>query len=101
MGGMSVHKNQLSHVIIEYVPISFNPNGMGGLTIVEAASGLGHTTIKEARFIKPVHLCAPGQRTGHVILGLLTWEAANHAIEHGLFIEGKKVLARKLLQEPR
>ena len=30
MGGMSIHKSQLSHVIVEYVPISFDPNGMGG-----------------------------------------------------------------------
>jgi hypothetical protein len=92
MGGTSIHKDQLSHVIIEYVPVSFDLNGMGGLSIVEAVSGLGCTTIKEVRFIKPVHLHTPGQRMGHAILRLLTWEAANHAIEHGLFIEGKKVL---------
>jgi hypothetical protein len=70
MGGMSIHKNQLSHVIVKYVPISFDPNGMGGLRIVEAVSGLGCMTIKEGRFIKPVHLCAPGQRMGHAIVNL-------------------------------
>jgi len=33
--------------------------------------------------------------------GFSTREAANHALVHGLYVEGKRVLARKLLLDPR
>ncbi|KAF8804013.1 hypothetical protein BYT27DRAFT_7073598, partial [Phlegmacium glaucopus] len=42
----------------------------------------------------------PGQRTALAIFGFSTREGANQAIGQGLFVEGKKVWARKQLQEP-
>jgi hypothetical protein len=37
----------------------------------------------------------------HIIMGYFMREAANHTIEHGLFIEGKKCEVRKKLLEPK
>ncbi|KII88883.1 hypothetical protein PLICRDRAFT_82729, partial [Plicaturopsis crispa FD-325 SS-3] len=43
----------------------------------------------------------PSQRTAHLIVTFANPEAANHAMWAGLFIERKKVHARKLQQEPK
>ncbi|KDR73225.1 hypothetical protein GALMADRAFT_50088, partial [Galerina marginata CBS 339.88] len=43
----------------------------------------------------------PGQKTAHAIVSFRKANGANHAIEHGLFIEGKRVWARKHTQDPQ
>ncbi|KAI0742791.1 hypothetical protein C8Q80DRAFT_1108466, partial [Daedaleopsis nitida] len=52
-------------------------------------------------WIKPKEQCHGEQRVAHLIVTLCTPEAANQAIQEGLNIEGKSVLTRKLLWEPR
>lgn len=44
---------------------------------------------------------SPGQKSALAIFGFYTREGANQAIGNGMFVEGKKVWARKQLQEPR
>jgi hypothetical protein len=101
LGGTSVYKNRLLNTVVEYVPTSFDPMSLGALEGVEKANGLSTGAIVSARFIKPTHLRSAGQRTAHLIMGFQSRESANTAIENGIFVEGKKVYARKLLQEPK
>lgn len=101
LGGTSIYRNRLMNTVVEYVPTSFDPTSLGALEELEGANGLPTGTIVSARFIKPPHLRSIGQRTAHLIMGFQSRESANNAIENGIFIEGKKVYARKLLQEPK
>ena len=74
---------------------------MWALELIEQTSRLQMAAIHEVQWIKPVHLRTPGQRTALAIFGFSTREGANHAIGFGLFVEGKKVWARKQLQESK
>ena len=47
------------------------------------------------------HLHATSQRTAILVFRIDSREVANQVIEHGLFIEGKKVWGRKQVQEPK
>jgi hypothetical protein len=101
MGGTSTIKSRQWNTIVEFVPITFNPNNLDGLREVEKVSGLPRGTIASAKYFKPEHKRKPQQQSAHAMLSFTTREAANHAIEHGLFIESKRVSAHKLLREPR
>ncbi|KDR70529.1 hypothetical protein GALMADRAFT_49836, partial [Galerina marginata CBS 339.88] len=43
----------------------------------------------------------PGQMSAHAFVDFNSPGAADHAIQHGLYIEGKRVFARKFVQDPR
>ena len=101
IGSTASYKVQTYEVVMDWVLVTFEPQLIGSLETVERASGLVAAVIVEARWIKPTHLRVPGQRTALAIFGFATCEATNHAIEFGLFIEGKKVWAQKQLQQPR
>lgn len=101
LGGTSIYKNRLMNTVVEYIPTSFDPTSLGALEALEESNGLLSGAIASARFIKPPHLRSAGQRTAHLIMGFQSRESANEAIQNGIFIEGKKVYARKLLQEPK
>lgn len=101
MGSTADYKAQTYEVVVDWVPTMFDMNQTGVLEAVEQASGLHTASIREARWIKPAHLRNPGQKTALAIFGFSTREGANQAIGYGLYVEGKKVWARKQLQEPR
>jgi hypothetical protein len=101
MGSTADYRAQTYEVVVDWVPTMLDMGQMGALESIEQASGLQMAAIREARWIKPIHLRTPGQRTALAIFGFSTREGANHAIGFGLFVEGKKVWARKQLQEPR
>ncbi|KAG2121947.1 hypothetical protein DEU56DRAFT_719367, partial [Suillus clintonianus] len=93
-------KDRAYHLIVENVPISFNPLSPTALADTENKGGLKHNSIVKARFIKPPARRNPNQRTAHIALSLNSKTDANQAIRFGLSIEGKKVYARRLLAEP-
>jgi hypothetical protein len=99
MGGTSIFKPRSFSVVVEFVPVSFNPDLGNALGEIEEHSGIEKGGLTQARFIKPVARRQPGQRCVHAIFGFSSAEAVNHAIQHSLFVEGKQVSARKLLAE--
>ena len=80
---------------------SFEVEHHEGWRAVEQVSGLRNESIKDIAWIKPIHLCAAGQRTAIAIFKLASQEDANKVIRDGLYVEGKKVWGRKQVQEPR
>jgi len=100
-GGASLAKPMLLHALMEFVPLTFDPNLLSAVEEVERLSGLPLRSLLFAKFIKPKDRRHSGQSLGHAIFRFRTREAANHALVHGLFVEGKRVLARKLLPDPR
>jgi hypothetical protein len=90
----------LCMVIAEYVPVTFDPDWTAGVEKVKKDSGLEQGAIREVRYIKKAHRRADGQKTAHIIMGLLTPEQANKAIRYGVIIEGKKVAVRRYRMDP-
>jgi hypothetical protein len=101
LGGTSVFKPRQLQTVVEFVPVAFDPETAGALRGVEAASGLALGSISSARYFKPAHRRTPRQTTAHMMMGFASHDAANHAIEHGIFVKAKHIFVRKLLQEPK
>ena len=100
-GGASLAKPMLIHTLVEFVPLTFDPNLLLAVEGVERNSGLPPKSLLFVKFIKQKERRHSGQTLGHAIFGFSTREAANQAMVHGLYVEGKRVLARKLLPDPR
>jgi hypothetical protein len=100
-GGSSSLHVRAYQLVVEHVPIAFNVTSMDALHRVEEASELPARAVYEARWIKPVHLRSAGQRVAFLIMGFSSREAANHAMNYGIVIEGKHCRTRKLLPEPK
>ena len=76
-GGMSVLKERVVAIIIEFVPISYNPDVLAEIQKVEHNSRLEVGAIVLTRWIKPVQRWADGQQTSHLIARLKTPEEVN------------------------
>lgn len=100
MGGEYAFKVRTMTTVAEFVPVSFDPDTIGALRLVEDVNALPQNSLVSARWIKPPQFRREGQNVAHMILGFATREAANAAIERRIAIEGKSVVVRKLLQDP-
>ncbi|KAJ6570944.1 hypothetical protein DFH09DRAFT_916808, partial [Mycena vulgaris] len=65
-------------VVVEFVPVTFNPDLGRAFETIEDANGLRRGVLLQARFIKPPARRHPGQRSAHAIFGFASAEAANH-----------------------
>jgi len=93
-------KDRSFHILVENVPIAYDPNSASINGEIEKKGGLKHNSITKAKWIKPIARRIPNQRTAHAIITLNSKEDANQILRFGLSIEGKKVYGRKLLPEP-
>ncbi|KAG2343433.1 hypothetical protein BDR05DRAFT_841070, partial [Suillus weaverae] len=93
-------KDHTFHLLLENVPISFDPNSQIALAEMEHKGGLRRDDVAKAHYIKPIARCNPNQRTAHVALTLKSKNATNQIIKFRTSVEGKKVYSRKLLPEP-
>jgi len=101
MGGTSVVKERTATVVVEYVPVTFEPEVEGALREVEQVSGLKEGSIVRATYIKPKHRRAPGQKVAFAIFTFHYLDDANHVLCHGMLIENKQVWGHKKYPEPR
>ncbi|KAJ6578608.1 hypothetical protein B0H10DRAFT_1664575, partial [Mycena sp. CBHHK59/15] len=65
MGGTSIFKQRSFSVVVEFVPVMFDPSLDGALRVLEGDNGLGRDAIMQARFIKQAARRRTGQRTAH------------------------------------
>ncbi|KAG1826722.1 uncharacterized protein BJ212DRAFT_1258211 [Suillus subaureus] len=93
-------KDHTYHLIIENVPVSFNPTSPVATSEIERKGGLQPKSVIKARYIKPIARRNLNQRTTHITLSLNSKTSANQILQHGITIEGKKVYGRKLLPKP-
>ncbi|KAJ7681265.1 hypothetical protein B0H17DRAFT_943203, partial [Mycena rosella] len=100
MGGTSVYKPRLFSVVVEFVPVTFDPCLDHAFATIEDANGIPRGELAQAHFIKPVARRHPAQMSAHAIFGFASVVSANHAIRHRLFVDGRHVMAQKLLSEP-
>ena len=99
--GTSNIQNKLHYIIAEFVPTTFDAGSSYAHTKVEEDSGISGNIIAFSKYIKPPHLHNENQKVAHIIIGFNDRNAANNAIQAGLFIEGKYIDVRKKLTELR
>ncbi|KAJ7110865.1 hypothetical protein C8R44DRAFT_559745, partial [Mycena epipterygia] len=80
MGGTSVFWPRSFSVVVEFVPISFDPTLSRALETMEDANGIRRGELTQAWYIKPLERRHKGQRSAHTIFGFASRESANHAI---------------------
>ncbi|KAJ6627683.1 hypothetical protein B0H10DRAFT_1779253, partial [Mycena sp. CBHHK59/15] len=80
MGGTSIYRPRSYSVVVEFVPVTFDPELGKVFETIENANGLERGVLMQARFIKPVSRRSPGQRSAHAIFGFENAAAVNHAI---------------------
>ncbi|KAF8511470.1 hypothetical protein JB92DRAFT_3118072 [Gautieria morchelliformis] len=88
-------------IIVEFVPVRFEPSAQSNLDDVENLNALEKGNILAARWIKPTERRSDRQTTAHLILQLRNRTAANTLIRLGVLIAGTRTMARKLTQEAK
>jgi hypothetical protein len=100
-GGQAQIKDRGYNIILEYVPITFQPMSGTAQRVVERENGIEEGEIVSARYLKEEWRRAPGQRTAFVSITLKTAQTANKILREGLIVEGRQVRGRKNIQEAR
>ena len=88
------------HVILRWVPITFDPISRPHHREIEEMNGLPDQSIQKARWIKPVNRRRSGQTKAHATLTFNSADVANCAIKSGLDICGIRVRTERTKQEP-
>ncbi|KAJ6470019.1 hypothetical protein C8R45DRAFT_875311, partial [Mycena sanguinolenta] len=101
LGGSCVYRPRSTMLIAEMVSVELRVEQPGTWRIVEAESGLEVGAIVSARWVKALARRAPNQKVAHLRVEFATPEAANHAIDYGLYWQGKNYRVRKSDEEPR
>jgi len=98
---LSTLKDYEYRVLAEFVPITFLPDSRAMLEDVERDSGAQIGGLVRAEWAKSPEKRHALQRLAHLKLYFNSAETANYAIRNGLYVAGKKVSIRKMLQEPQ
>src|SRR3954470_3524405 len=87
------------NVILEYVPVWYDPSDRQAQHAVEELNSLPNWEILAACWLKNVEKCHPGQQTTFVLMTIQTAQHANSIIHGGIIVEGKCVFGHKSFQE--
>ncbi|KAJ7608197.1 hypothetical protein FB45DRAFT_737562, partial [Roridomyces roridus] len=101
LGGSYSYRPRRQELLVERVDIGTKADDSGTWRLVEKDSGLEDGSIIGARWVKPPHQRSPTQSVAHLRVEFAQDEAANHAIDNGLFFNGRHHRARKTEDEPR
>jgi hypothetical protein len=100
-GGLYEVRERGYNLVVEYVPVRFDPTQRHALHEIETVNGYAQGEILSARYLKNPTRRNPGQATAFIGLTVKLPQTANKIIRQGLIIEGKLVQGREDIQEPR
>ncbi|KAJ7123910.1 hypothetical protein C8R46DRAFT_928082, partial [Mycena filopes] len=100
MGGTSVFKDRFYNVVVQYVPLSFDPSRDGALRSLEGDNNLPHGALARMRYYKQAERRSPGQRVAHAAVGFKDAASANRFLREGMWVDGRTVYGYKQLAEP-
>ncbi|KAJ7082807.1 hypothetical protein C8R43DRAFT_909612, partial [Mycena crocata] len=101
LGGSCVYKPRRTELVGEMVSVEARIDDAGMWRVVESDSGLAEGAIIGARWLKPIHRRTKDQKVAHVRVVFDGPDAANHAIDNGLFIGGIGIKVRRSSEEAR
>ena len=94
-------RDRATAVMVEFVPITHNPDALTENRRIECDSGLEEGELVYTRWIKLTQRHATGQKSVHLIARFKMNSIANSAIKEGVVIAGNRVWARRMQKEPR
>ncbi|KAJ6468903.1 hypothetical protein C8R45DRAFT_837733 [Mycena sanguinolenta] len=100
LGGSVAYRLRSVTLIAEMVPVDMRIEDNGTWRMIESDSGLEEGSMAGGRWVKAVLRRSPGQRVAHLRVDFTTPEAANHAIDHGIYWQGRNIKVRKFDDEP-
>ncbi|KAF8209501.1 hypothetical protein K438DRAFT_1572132, partial [Mycena galopus ATCC 62051] len=100
VGASVVYRPRSIMLIVEMVPVDLRIKDEGTWHVIEGDSGLEVGAITGGRWVKALLRRAPGQRVAHLKVDFTMPEAVNHAIDHGIYWQGRSIKVRKSDNEP-
>ncbi len=91
---------RLYRLVVEGVPVGFEPHSAAGLRALEEVNSMEKGSLSRADWIKPPEKRHPGQRTAFLLLTVSGIEQANRALK-GLTVMGRRALVRREFIEPK
>ena len=93
-------KDRTYQVIVQFIPIQFDPQNEESLRHVESSNGLKPKTIMKAEWVKPVKDRREGQKVATARIYLKDANTANTILSTNVYIRDKKVIPKKPRKEP-
>ena len=93
-------KNRTYQVIVQFIPVQFNPENEESLRYVETSNNLRPNAILKAEWIKPVKDRREGQRVATARFYFGDAKTANAVLSTNTYIREKKVVPKKSRKEP-
>ena len=93
-------KDHTYQVIVQFIPIQFDPQNEVSLRSVKEANCLRTNTIMKVEWIKPVKDRREGQKVATARLYLKDADTANAILSTNVYIRDKKVILKKPRKEP-
>ncbi|KAJ7353099.1 hypothetical protein DFH08DRAFT_956184 [Mycena albidolilacea] len=93
LGGASVYKERFYNLVVQYIPVSFEPGRDRACEVVEDDNNLPQGALAQARWIKPIERCRDGQRVAHAVFRFNDPTAANRVIRDGVWAIGSNHIA--------
>ena len=100
IGSGATIKNRTYQVIVQFIPVQFEPEDDDGLRQLEVLNDLQPNSILKAEWIKPVKDRKENQRVATARFYFKGAESANTTLSKGAYILGKKVIPKKPRREP-
>lgn len=93
-------KDRTYQVIVQFIPIEFNPDNDESLRQYEVANGLEKGSVLKAEWIKPARDRKPMQKVATARFYHRNANSANHILSKGAYILNKKTIPKKPRKEP-
>lgn len=88
-------------ITVLLIPITFNPNNLKCLREVEGVNRMHPSTIKKARWIKPVYRCTWRQSCTHTIFTISSTADVNQLLKDGIYVCNTCTYPKKLKHKPK
>ncbi|KAF9051981.1 hypothetical protein BJ165DRAFT_1324942, partial [Panaeolus papilionaceus] len=100
MGGTVTMKEKTIKVIVDFVPVEFDPSNESTIREIEQYNGLEDRSIASANFFKKIIHRDSWQKTATLIIAMRSAEQANRMLEGGIAIMEEELNVRKKVVEP-
>src|SRR5271155_67219 len=101
IGSQANLKKRTFHTVIEFVLTSLNDQLSSLLQSIETDNSLDNNSIISARWMRVPGNWREDQKSAHAILTTDSLSTANSILKNGIVIEGSRLQARKLEEEPK
>jgi len=100
MGSGACIKNRTYQVIVQFVPVSFDPTNKEDIKAYEEHNNIATGSIAKVEWIKPVKARKPNQKVATLRVYHQDAESANTILKEGAYVFTKRVVPKRPHKEP-